>query len=499
MLFSAFAMRIVRGIWDQPRRIVAVIRRLSERLDTPWLLPPVVPLLALVPRVLPAGAILPVNFLVVLAVWAASRRWALDAVRPTLVICLFYLVRVPALPDLGDIWMIPVLLAACRLGLDSRLIDDLSQRQRIGAADGFLLLAFLISAWDLHAFDPEFALGGRPGSFAALLLFGLLGTSRVSFWKLLPLVVIATAAKWGLAPLQDGLRLRDILSYDFGLLPIDAIACCLAFAAGRILARPRERPLWLAVIAVALWLAMLAVATHSVSVQLFYGPFGQTVRSLLFGMVGDPRLGSTRQELVPWTLVVAQAVIAWQLTAAHSARMSNRWKVSVAVAIALLVPVAVVAMIAAGYRLSLGEASLSRQIIVATPGAVTDAFGLAIRCASLLLLSTLAVAVTRRVFRTPPAPDARQATSFVVATFGWTWSLLAPVQFLCLCAIALGLALGNPGQAIVDVRQSVAAMDGSPGDNVADNADAMADAFEAAADNATAADTTDPIVETNAF
>lgn len=458
---------------------------LRAALDTPWLLLLVVPALLLAPGLLPDAVILPKQFLLALATLAAARRWGLDALAPTLVLCLLNLVHLPMLPGFGNIWMVPVLLAMARLGADPSFIAAIRQYDRLGPADLSLVLAMLLSTFVLTGFQPHFAIVSDPQGLPALLLFALLGASKVRFRPLLMLLLVAVAANWVLAPLRPLEVVRSFLNYDLGIKPVDAAAYSLAFFAARVTTRPYARSSMLALGAAALWLAMLGIATTQILVELPFGPFGENLRSIRWGSEAGPRLVSARQVLVRWDMVVLQAVIASQLLAAERPRFLPSWRRAGETIFSLIA----VAMTVIGTIDILGGWDFPRiGLIVAPPGTVADGYDLAIRAASLALLSALAVGAARRWRAGADRLDeaARLSRPLPVELLGRFWAYALPAQFLILATVSFGFALVDPLPTLEGLAQSFSDPASRQADNVAleiENVANRLDRLEAEADN----------------
>lgn len=428
--------------------------RLMAPLDTPWLLLLAIPVLVAVPLILPAGLVWPARTLLLPAVWLAARRWGLGAVRPTLVLCLLCTVNLPYVRTSGNLLMIPLLLMTARLAGEPGFAASVLRAERLRAVDYLVLGALFGTSFSIVAFDSAFAISAGAPSIIGPAVAALLGASRIRFRAFAPVLLLAVAARWGLAPLVSSGKVAAFVGYSFGLTPIVALTCCFAFAAGRIFSKPTPPSARYALAASALWIALMPVATANLSMRWPYGEFLGAARARMFGISfeASPLEGFTEPG-APWTLVVLAAALAWRLTPRLFAIRSGL----------RLAPIAADTILAAlGTTLLFSNAEWVMSTFAESGWLnLTRASGAeswATRFLTLLFLSGLAAYLARtlpiEIARTDqPAPT----RSFFSGLFGPIWTWIIAILFVISLAIALGVALGVEGTALDTVANQVSA------------------------------------------
>lgn len=412
-----------------------MLARALAAFDTPWLLTLVVPALALVHQFKPSGAFLPIGPVALLFAAWGGRRWGLQALPPVLLISLLFVLDTRWLAGLGNLWMIPILLVAWRIGADPAFAASIRNRQDLTLRDQALLLGLAGSSIALNAFDPDVSFISAPQGLPLLFLCGAIGASRVRPRTLLVPLLILVAANWLLAPLWPDPTVRPYVGFDFGILPFEAIAACLAFAAGRLITRDSPPSLILTAGAIALWCIVFGAALSGAAIELPYGFFGQSASSML-GAEESQQLVTPVEVIASPLLLFVQTIIVARLIG-----LSSMWPPRTIVGISAAM--AAGAFATAWLLIQAGGPPERFGILSFTLSGHSAAF-FAPWAVSLSVISAAAFAFTLRWRSEAASPARSDDRSFLIPLLGrpWTAALSALSAFTLLLA-ALLAAIGS--------------------------------------------------------
>ncbi|HEY0012140.1 MAG TPA: hypothetical protein VGB79_04725 [Allosphingosinicella sp.] len=402
----------------------------------------VVPALALGQQFMPSGAFLPIGAVALLFAAWGGRRWGLEALAPVLLLSLLFVLDTKWLPGLGNLWMMPLLLVAWRIGADPASAASIWNRQDLTLRDQALFLALAGSSISINGFDPDVRFISAPQGLPLLFLCGAIGASRVRLRTLLAPLLILVAANWLLAPLWPYSTVRPYVGFDFGILPFAAIAACLAFAAGRLLTRdPPQSPI-LAAGAIAFWCIVFGAALSGAAIELPYGFFGQSASSLLGAEEGQQPV-TTVEEMASPLLLFVQTIIVVRLIGASSTRPP--WTI-----VGISAAMAAGACAIAWLLIRAGGPPERLGILSFTLSGHSAAF-FAPWALSLSVISAAAFAFTLRWRSEVASPARADDQSFLILLLGrpWTAALSVLSAFTLLLAILLaGIGAEPVGQRI---------------------------------------------------
>ena len=239
-----------------------------------------------------------------------------------------------------------MLLAACRFGAEPGALASIVSLRRLSLSDWLLIGAFSLCPFvAILGFRPEIELWLDPGALPLLILFGVAGASPIRWRGLLALVAVGVTAYWLLAPFRPYGGLENYLDYRFGIPLGDGFEYCLAFVAGRVLARRPAVGLTGVSIAFFAWILMFSIAVTVIQLRLPYGSFGQDSATLLSQTPISPTyLDFDNLILVSPELLFIQTIIVWRLAATATSLLGKGLKAAIALG-ALAVAMAAISLV----------------------------------------------------------------------------------------------------------------------------------------------------------
>ncbi|HEU0099805.1 MAG TPA: hypothetical protein VFQ67_13655 [Allosphingosinicella sp.] len=414
----------------------AALARAAAAADTPWLLLLTVPVLSLLKLV--PGLVIPAGSVVLASVWLGSLRWGLDSLRPTLALCLLCVVGFDPVPQSGNLFMIPWLLLAARLGAEPSFAASILRWRRLAAWDYPIILGLLTAWLSVSAFAPAFRISAGNTGITSLFAAALIGASQIPARPLLVLLATALASLWVFAPFGPQPSAMPFLNHGFGMPPVSGLTCAAAFAIGRLYSRPVAPNARLCVAATGVWTLLLILATANLGIRW---PSIQFFPEAAFVTGFTPSASAFVEPIAPVTLVALAALAAWRLAPEQlKSRIRSLKPVAATTLAGELAIVAAVAFAFAGLNWEMATGGW----IVGGRADVGNPFILAARIASLTLISALAIFLATRLPRTPSAPSSPPPTgSLFLALLGPLWSRLVVFFLLATGALAIGSTLAR--------------------------------------------------------